>query len=542
MASRSIGDRAAASEVGAASVGAPAAGAASAGPPAALPPMQGTALVVTAMALALGTFMQVLDTTIANVSLPTIAGTLGVSADNSTWVITAFAVANGVTLPLTGWLMRRFGIVRVFTAAVLFFTLASFLCGIAWNLSSLIVFRIFQGAASGPMVPGSQALLISIFPAHKRSAALGLWSMTTLTAPIMGPVLGGYISDNLHWSWIFLINVPVGLFCAALCWRNLKHRETPTQTLPVDGVGLGLLVLWVGMLQVGLDLGKNDDWFNSTRIVVLLVIAVIGFAAWLIWELTDAHPIVDLSLFRRRNYAIGTIAFTLGYAVFFGNLLIFPLWLQTQMGYTATWAGLVAAPGGLVAVILTPFVARLSGKIDARILASVAFVAFAISYWMRSTLTTQADLWAMIAPQLVLGVAMSTFFLSMVTISLDGIPPDKLPTATSISNFTRITAGAFAASIATTSWDRREALHQTRLTDAITAQSPGWIAMRDGLGNLGMTERQAAAALYRQMTGQAYLLASDDLFRMSAIIAAALLAIVWFTRRPQPAQGPVAAD
>jgi len=541
-ADRPVADRAAAQQAGAAASGAPATGPATAGEPPQPVPLAGAALVVTALTLALGTFMQVLDTTIANVSLPTIAGNLGVSSDNSTWVITAFAVSNGVMVPLTGWLMRRFGIVRVFCASVMAFTVASFLCGIAWNLSSLILFRVLQGAASGPMVPGSQALLISIFPPHRRSAALGLWSMTTLVAPIMGPVLGGYISDNLHWSWIFLINVPVGLLCAVVCWRQLKDRETPATKLPIDAVGLALLILWVGVLQVALDLGKNDDWFNSTRIVVFCVVAALGFAAWLIWELTEAHPIVDLSLFRRRNYAIGTLAFTLGYAVFFANLLIFPLWLQTQLGYTATWAGLVAAPGGLVAVVLTPFVARASGRIDARLLASLAFIAFAASYWLRSQVTTQADLWAMIVPQLVLGVAMSTFFLSLLTISLDGVPPDKLPTATGLSNFSRITAGSFAASVATTMWDRREALHQSRLVDAIQPNGAHWLAARDGLRGLGLTETQAAAALYRQLTGQAYLLASVDLFRLSAFVAAALLALVWFTRRPKPPQGPVAAD
>lgn len=225
-------------------------------------PLRGGALALTAFALALGTFMQVLDSTIANVSLPTIAGNLGVSSDNSTWIVTAFAVANGVAVPLTGWLMGRFGVVKTFSVSVLLFTLASFLCGIAWDLPSLIGFRILQGAVSGPMIPGSQALLIAIFPSDKRSTALGIWSITTLVAPIMGPILGGYISDNYHWSWIFLINVPVGLFCAAVCWRSLRTRETPTRKLPIDQVGLILLVLWVGSLQMMLDLGKNDDWFN----------------------------------------------------------------------------------------------------------------------------------------------------------------------------------------------------------------------------------------------------------------------------------------
>ncbi len=509
--------------------------------PAEQAPLHGGRLALIAFALALGTFMMVLDSTIANVSLPTIAGNLGVSSDNSTWVVTAFAVANGVFVPLTGWLMGRFGVVRTFCVAVALFTVASFLCGIAWDLPSLIFFRVLQGGVAGPIMPGSQALLISIFPTDKRSTALGIWSMTTLVAPVMGPILGGYISDNYHWSWIFLINVPFGIFVATLCWRGLKTRETPTRKLPIDTVGLGLLVLWVGALQVMLDLGKNADWFNDPTICVLTVVAAVGFIAWLIWELTDAHPAVDLSLFKSRNFTMGSVVFCVGYAVFFANTLLLPLWLQTQMGYTATWAGLIAAPSGVVAVLLTPFVARLSGKVDARWLATVAFVFFAISYWMRSNYTPNASVWDFMLPLLVQGVSMSTFFLAMLTICLDRIPPERLPSATGLSNFTRIVAGSFAASIITTAWDQREALHQTRLSDAVGTGMPFQMA-REALGRLGMTDAQAVGAITRQLVGQAYLLAATDLFRLSAWLAGAAIVIVWLTRRPSPPSGPVAAD
>ncbi len=504
-------------------------------------PLTGISLGLTAFALALGTFMQVLDTTIANVSLPTIAGNLGVSSDNSTWIVTAFAVANGVAVPLTGWLMGRFGVVKTFCVSVMLFTIASFLCGIAWDLPSLIGFRVLQGAVSGPMIPGSQALLIAIFPAHKRGTALAIWSMTTLVAPIMGPILGGYISDNYHWSWIFLINVPFGLFTGFVCWKMLGKRDTPTRKLPIDGMGLILLVMWVGALQIVLDLGKNDDWFSSDRIVIAAVVAAIGFATWLIWELTDANPAVNLTQFKNRNFAIGTLAFCLGYAVFFANTLLLPLWLQTQMGYTATWAGLVAAPSGAVAVVLTPFVARLAGKVDARVLATVSFAAFGYSYYLRSGYTTTASFYDLMLPLMVQGIAMATFFLSMLTISLDRIPPERLPSATGVSNFARITAGSFSASIITTMWDRREALHQTRLSEAVGQGMPYRLAA-DGLTRLGLTDTQAAGAITRQMVGQAYLLASTDLFRISAWLCLGLVVIVWFTRKASPPAGPIAAD
>ena len=506
-------------------------------------PLTGSALAITALALAMGTFMQVLDTTIANVSLPTIAGNLGASTDQGTWVITSFAVSNGVAVPLTGWLMGRFGVVRTFVFAVFGFTIASFLCGIAWSLNSLIVFRILQGAVSGPMIPGSQALLIAIFPSNKRSTALGIWSITTLVAPIVGPIMGGYISDNIHWSWIFLINVPIGLVAGFLCWTNLASRETPTRIMPIDRVGLALLVLWVGSLQIMLDTGKDADWFASTPIVIEAVIAVVAFVAFVIWEITDMNPVVDVSLFKNRNFALGTLAFSLGYAVFFGNILLLPLWLQTNLGYTATWAGLVAAPSGVVAVLLTPIAARFMSRVDARVMATLSFIAFAASYFMRSGLTADAGFWDFVLPLLVQGIAMSMFFVTMVTLSLDGVAPDRIPSASGISNFARITAGGFAASITTTMWDRREALHQARLADSSSPYNPAMQQAVDGLHHFGFTDLQSYTLLARSMASQAYLLASDDLFWISGWLSVAMIAVVWLARRAVSGGGaPVASE
>jgi DHA2 family multidrug resistance protein len=514
-----------------------------AGAPSQPAPLTGATLAVTSIALALGTFMQVLDNTIANVSLPTIAGNLGASTTQGTWIITSFAVANGVAVPLTGWLMGRYGVVRTFVMSVLLFTLASFLCGMAWSLSTLIIFRILQGAVSGPMIPGSQALLIAIFPSNKRATALGIWSITTLVAPICGPIMGGYISDNYHWSWIFLINVPVGLIAGGLCWRNLSSRDTPTRKLPIDTVGLGLLVLWVGALQIMLDTGKDADWFSSPAVVVEAIVATVGCIAWVIWELTDHHPIVDLSLFKNRNFALGTVAFCLGYAIFFANVLLLPLWLQTSIGYTATWAGLVAAPSGVVAVLATPIAARFMSRVDARWLATVAFAAFAVSYFMRAGYTTYASFWDFVMPMLVQGIAMSTFFMALLTISLDGVEPERIPSASGISNFSRITAGGFAASITTTVWDRREALHQSRLSEVSSVYDPSMQHAMTGLHHFGFTDPQSYAVLAHNLVQQAYLLASLDLFWISGWLAVAMIGVVWLARRSISGGGaPVAAD
>ena len=504
----------------------------------ALGPMSGAPMVITAIALALGTFMQVLDTTIANVSLPTIVGNLGASTSQGTWVVTAFAAANGISVPLTGWLMQRYGVVRTFVTSVLLFTAASFLCGAAWSLPVLIVFRVLQGAVSGPMIPGSQALLLSIFPAEKRSAALGIWAMTTLTAPIMGPILGGYISDNVSWRWIFYINIPIGVACAFIAWRMMKARETPSRRLPVDMVGIALLAVWVACLQIMLDLGKDYDWFSSPLIVGLAVVSAVAFVAWLIWELTETHPIVDLSLFKSRNFAIGCIALALSYAIFFGNGVLLPLWLQTDVGYIATWAGLVAAPSGMVAVFLTPIAARITQGVDARISASFAMLTFALSFYMRSLLSDQANFGAFVLPMLVQGVAMSTFFVALMSICLRDIPPERTPFATGLSNFARITAGGLGASVTTTLWSNGATRHQTRIAETAGPAMGRAVAQMQGMG---MSHGQAVAAMTRQVGVQASSFAAVDFFRASAYVCVALLPLIWITRRVSGAGGAHAA-
>lgn len=496
-------------------------------------PLSGLTLVIAAVAIALGTFMQVLDATIANVSIPTIAGDLGVSVNQGTWVITSFAVSNGISVPLTGWLMRRFGAVRTFVSAVLLFTLMSFLCGIAWNIESLVLFRVLQGAVSGPLIPGSQALLLAIFGRQRQATALAIWSMTTLIAPITGPILGGFISDNFAWEWIFLINVPVGLGSAFVCWTLMRSRETETVKLPIDVIGFGLLVVWVGVFQIMLDTGKDADWFNSPSIVIAALVAVIAFIAWVIWEANEKYPIVDLSLFKSRNFTIGVIAACIAYAIFFANTLLLPLWLQTQMGYPALWAGLIAAPTGVIAIFLTPFVARQMNKTDVRLIASIMLSFFGVSFLLRSFYAPDGDFGEFAIPLLVQGVGMSGFFISLTTISLDGVAPSQIPAASGLSNFARIVAGAFSASLVTTIWERGAAVNQTRIAEiAGHAGDPNWEAAVSALQAHGATREQAFARLIAEVAHQATFLSAIEIFRISAILTAVLVVLVWFTRRP----------
>src|SRR5947207_6598133 len=393
--------------------GEPAAPRAAAAAPASL---KDGALLLGTIALSLATFMNVLDTSIANVSIPAMAGDLGVSPDQGTWVITSFGVANAISLPLTGWLTQRYGQVRLFVASIVLFVIASFLCGLAPSLGWLIVFRVIQGAVAGPMIPLSQSLLLSSYPKEKAGSALAIWAITTLVAPVVGPLLGGWITDNVSWPWIFYINIPVGLAAAAVTWVIYQKRETPTLKLPIDGVGLALLILWVGALQITLDKGKDLDWFESGRIVVLVVVAIVAFALFLVWEMTEEHPIVDLTLFKRRNFWTSTLSMSLAYGAFFGNVVLLPLWLQQFMGYTATDAGWVLAPVGFLAILLTPLVGKNLQKVDPRVFATGSFAIFALVLFMRAQVNTNADLKTLWVPTVITGAAVAVFFVPLVTL------------------------------------------------------------------------------------------------------------------------------
>jgi DHA2 family multidrug resistance protein len=479
------------------------------------------------IALSTATFMNVLDTSIANVSLSAIAGDLGVSPNQGTWVITSFAVANAISVPLTGWLSQRFGQVRLFTLSIVMFVLASWLCGLAPNMSMLIAFRVLQGFVAGPMIPLSQALLLSSYPKALAGTAMAMWAMTTLVAPVMGPLLGGWITDNISWPWIFYINIPVGIFSGLATWFIYKRRETPTTSLPIDKVGVFLLVLWVGALQVMLDKGKDLDWFNSGQIVTLAVVAVVGFTIFLVWELTEKHPVVDLALFGRRNFLVSSVAMLLSYGLFFGNVVLLPLWLQQYMGYTATLAGLVLAPVGLFAIFLTPVVARFTDKVDPRIFVTVSFAIFALVLFMRQHFNTNATIGTLLIPTLVQGVAMSFFFIPLISMALSGLAPERIPAASGLFNFARITAGSFGTSITTTLWDRRATLHHAQLVEHMSGSDPASSQALATLQAGGLGQQQSYGVLNRLVDQQAFMLSADDIFYVSGMLFLALIVVIW---------------
>ncbi|MBS0335526.1 MAG: DHA2 family efflux MFS transporter permease subunit [Proteobacteria bacterium] len=480
--------------------------------------------------------MNVLDTSIANVSLPTIAGDLGVSPDQGTWVITSFGVANAVSVPLTGWLTQRIGQVRLFTASVFLFVLASLMCGLAPSFELLIFARVVQGAVAGPMIPLSQTLLLSSYPAKKAGLALGMWGITTLVAPVAGPLLGGWITDNISWPWIFYINVPVGIFAALLTWAIYKDRESPREKLPVDTVGLALLVIWVGALQIMLDKGNELDWFNSTQVVTLAVVASLGFALFLVWELTEKHPVVDLRFFAKRNFTSGVVSLSLAYGAFLGALVLLPLWLQQYMGYTSTWAGLALAPVGALAILLTPIVGSNAHRFDPRVLATISFLVFALVLGMRGHDSPQADFATIMVPTVIQGIAMAFFFIPLIGLTLSGLKPGEIPAASGLSNFVRITAGSFGTSISTTFWANRASVYHAQLAEHITPYDPAAVEALAKLRALGPNQEQALGMVDQLINQQAYTMAANDIFNACAVLFLCLIAVVWLARPVRGAQ------
>ncbi len=496
-------------------------------------------VALTTLGLALASFMQVLDTTIANVSLPTISGNLGGSANQATWVITSFAVSTAIALPLTGWLARRFGERRLFMWSTMAFVVASFLCGIANSMGLLVLARALQGFVAGPMYPITQALLLSIYPPARRGQAIALLAMVTVVAPIAGPILGGWITDNYSWEWIFFVNIPIGIFASLVVGSQLKGRPEKLEKPKMDYVGLATLVLGVGALQTLLDLGNDEDWFHSITIVVLAIVAAISLAIFVIWELTDKDPIVNLRLFRHRNFAAGTFAMTIAYGAFFSVGILVPLWLQRNLGYTAIWAGLATAPIGILPVLLTPLVGKYGNRFDLRMLASFAFVAMSLTSFVRSHFNLDVDFAHVAWVQLFQGVGVALFFMPVLQILLSDLEPHEIAAGSGLATFVRTLGGSFAASLTTYAWSERGAVHHAHLTEKVSAYDPANV---DTVTRIGGGDLQVGAAtLERMISNQAAQLGFNEIFHLLGLIFLAVIAFVWIAKPPFGAKGGASA-
>jgi DHA2 family multidrug resistance protein len=396
----------------------------------------------------------------------------------------------------------------------------------------LVVARLIQGLVSGPMMSVAQAILLRNYPVERRGMAIALWAMVIIIAPIFGPILGGWITDNLSWPWLFYINLPVGAFSAIASWSILRDRESNRVKLPIDAIGLALLVIGVGSLQYMLDNGNEKDWFNSGVITAAAVVSLVSLAFFIPWELTDRHPVVDLSLFKRRNFRVGTSVIGVAYFGLSGVNIIFPLWLQTTVGYTATWAGLAVAPIGLLALIASPIVGRNMNRMNLRLAASLAFCVFGASVFWVATLDETASFGQLALPRFWQGLGLAFFFLPLNQILLSGIRPDELASASGLSNFVRTLSGSIATAVTVFIWNNRTDYHHAVLTEHVNNASTSWAAYQSKLEVLGITGVGAFQYVDSVIGRQASTLGVSDVFHVIGCLFFVLVPAVWLAKPP----------
>ena len=506
-----------------------------------LPPLRGGQLLFLTAAIATASFMEILDMTIVNVSVPAISGSLGVTTAEGTWAVSSYMLAAAIMQPLTGWIGRRFGEVRTFVTSIVLFMCFSALCGLATSMPMLVGARLVQGLVSGPMMSVAQAILLRNYPLEKRGMAIALWSMVIIIAPMCGPIIGGWITDNLSWPWLFYINLPVGAFAAAASWSILRHRESKRVKLPIDAVGLALLVIGVGSLQFMLDNGNEKDWFNSPIIVAAGVLSFVSIAFLIPWELYDEHPVIDLHLFNRRNFRVATAVIGVSYFALSGVNIIFPLWLQTTVGYTATWAGLAVAPVGLLALVAAPIVGRNMARLNLRLAASFAFCVFGLAIFWTASLNDTASFAQFAAPRFLQGLGLSFFFLPLNAIMLSGVPPSELASASGLNNFVRTMSGSIATALTVFLWNRRTDYHHAVLTEHVRNSAGAWIDYENTLRGVGVSGIGAFEHVDRIITNQAMTLGVNDVFHVLAWVYLLLIPFVWLAKPPFTARGSGAA-
>jgi MFS transporter, DHA2 family, multidrug resistance protein len=500
-----------------------------------------------ALAVMLATFMEVLDTTVVNVALPHISGTLSSTIDESTWVLTSYLVSNAIVLPATGWLSRVFGRKKFYMTCVGIFAAASFLCGFAPSLTWLVIFRVLQGLGGGALQPISQAILLESFPVRRRGMGMAIFGIGVVFAPIIGPTLGGWITDNFSWRWIFYINIPISVL--SLTMTSIYVHDPPylrRGVAKVDYLGLGLLAVGIGALQVVLDNGERKDWFQTPWLMELAVISVLCIVFLIWWESRTEHPIIDLSVFRVRNFTPGVLLiFSLGIALY-GSLVLLPVFLQSLLGYTAMQSGMAISPGGVGTLIFMPIVGYLVGKRDGRYLIIFGLVTMGISLFMMAQYSLQISIWNVIWPRVIMGVGLAFLFVPLATVTFAFIPRDQMGTATGLFNLMRNVGGSFGIAGVTTLLARRSQFHYLRLSEHITGYNPGY---QFGIGRLvsglvyagqsyWLAQKEAVGILYSQVLRQATAMSFVDCFWFLGVIMFVLIPVVFIMRRPPTHHGP----
>lgn len=501
-----------------------------------------------AVSVMFATFMEVLDTTVVNVSLPHIAGSLSATIDEATWALTSYLVANAIILPMTGWLASTFGRKRLIMAAVIGFTTSSFLCGLAPNLASLIVFRIIQGATGGVMQPLSQAVLLEAFSPQDRGKAMGFWGLGIVVAPILGPVLGGWLTDAYSWRWVFYINIPVGI--ASLVMTQLYIFDPPylraAGKRSIDYWGIGMLAVGIGALQFVLDKGQQEDWLASNMILALVVVSALSLGALIVHELTTPEPIVDLRVFKVRSYAVGVFLMTVVGFVMYGSMVLLPIMLQTLLGYPPLQAGIAMAPRGIGSFFMMPITGLLVGRFDARKLLTTGLVIGGGTMLWLSLLNLQAGYWDIFWPQLIQGAGMALLFVPLTTIAMDAIPREKMGYATSLFSLMRNIGGSVGIAVTATMLARQtqanKVLFNANVTDTNVAAQSLFLQMRGAFMASGADLATATSRAYAAMSGmvmrQASMVSFVGLFQWLGLVFFIVIPLVLLMKRPRSSSGP----
>lgn len=484
---------------------------------------------IAAAFLGVSNFTVVLDLTVANVSIPHIAGDIGVSMDQGTWIITSYSVAEALTVPLTGWLAARFGAVRMYALCMSLFGLFSFLCAMSVTLPMIVTFRLGQGLSGGLIMALSQTLMLRIFSLEDRPKAMLIASLTVLMGPALGPNIGGFLSDNFSWHWIFLINLPIVAACVTSALLFLRPAETPTAKTPIDTVGLVLMVVWIGALQLMLDQGRDRDWFGDPFIVALAVIALVGFLCFVVWELTEEHPVVDLRVFRHPGFVFGVTAFSLCYGAYFASIVVIPQWLQETMGYPAQKAGMIVAGTAIGSLITAGFANKaVTRGIDPRLMVSLAVAWIGLMSLVRANFNNDVDFFHVAQPQYVQGLGMAFFMMPLSLITINSVDPHEVATATGLQNFVRtLSIGIFTA-IALTIWGDTQQAARQEMVDKLQPDQ----VMRT-LGQAGLNTQQSAGYISHMIDREAVTMAMDHVFLITAAIFFASAIVIWLAPRPR---------
>jgi DHA2 family multidrug resistance protein len=501
---------------------------------------------IVAIAVMCATFMEILDTTVVNVSLPHIAGNLSATIDESTWALTSYLVANAIILPLTGWLANHFGRKRLLLTSVAGFTTASFLCGLAPNLPLLILFRVIQGLTGGALQPISQAVLLEAFKPEERGRAMGFWGLGIVVAPILGPVVGGWLTDSYSWRWVFYINIPVGVLSLVMIQLYVHDPAyIARRSNRIDYWGIGLLAVGIGALQLLLDLGQQDDWFESGFITTLAVLAVLGLAAFVYRELRAEHPVVDLRVLKVRTYAVGVFLMTVVGFVLYGSLVLLPLMLQTLLGYPSLQAGIALAPRGMGSFIAMPIVGAMISRVDPRKLLGGGLVVGSLTLFWLGSLNRSLGYWDIFWPQFIQGLGLGLLFVPLTTITMGPIPRENMGNATSIFNLMRNIGGSMGIAAATTLLARHRQSHSSTLASHIDAYSPQARSLFDQLrsafvaqgADLVTATERARLALFGMVQREATMLSFTDIFRWLSLMFLVMLPLLFLMRSPKRGGG-----